>query len=237
MVLRRHRAARGRRRPRRRPDHHARHRPWRLPALPAQRDHGLAGVVPQDAPRQAARVRRHDARRAAGQHAAAVGARAPARRPDRPGAGHRPGHRGHCRPEPGPPPVRAPCRDRRPGRGAPRHRTLGLPPACRHVGHAHHRHQPVRYDHRHQPDRRPGAWPWGALRGHRQPPQQRPDRQGRRCALHVRRPRRGDERRVDQGLLRPGGGRPAAGPGRGRRGARRPLERGRLPAGAPAGAA
>ena len=37
---------------------------------------------------------------------------------------------------------------------------------------------------------------------HRQPPQQRPHRQGRRRALHLRRSRRRDERGVDQGVLR-----------------------------------
>ena len=47
--------------------------------------------------------------------------------------------------------------------------------------------------------------------GHRQPPQQRPHRQGRRRALHVRRARRGDERGVDQGVLRPDRGRLPAG--------------------------
>ena len=36
----------------------------------------------------------------------------------------------------------------------------------------------------------------------REPAQQRPRRQGRRRALHVRRPRRRDERAVDQGVLR-----------------------------------
>ena len=41
----------------------------------------------------------------------------------------------------------------------------------------------------------------------REPAQQRPRRQGRRRALHVRRPRRGDERRVDEGVLRAGRGR------------------------------
>ena len=46
-----------------------------------------------------------------------------------------------------------------------------------------------------------------AVHRHRQPPRQRPHRQGRRRALHVRRARRGDERRVDQGVLRPGRGR------------------------------
>ena len=46
---------------------------------------------------------------------------------------------------------------------------------------------------------------------HRQPAQQRPHRQVRRRALHVRRPRRGDERGVDQGVLRPDRGRAPAG--------------------------
>ena len=46
---------------------------------------------------------------------------------------------------------------------------------------------------------------------HREPPQQRPHRQGRRRALHVRRPRRGDERRLDQGVLRADRGRLPAG--------------------------
>ena len=48
-------------------------------------------------------------------------------------------------------------------------------------------------------------------RRHRQPARQRPHRQGRRRALHLRRPRRGDERRVDQGVLRPDRGRLPAG--------------------------
>ena len=46
---------------------------------------------------------------------------------------------------------------------------------------------------------------------HRQPAQQRPHRQGRRRAVHVRRARRGDERRLHQGVLRPGRRRRAAG--------------------------
>ena len=45
---------------------------------------------------------------------------------------------------------------------------------------------------------------------HRQPAGQRPHRPLRRRALHLRRARRGDERGVDQGVLRPGrGGHPA----------------------------
>ena len=56
----------------------------------------------------------------------------------------------------------------------------------------------------------------GAGGRHRQPPQQRPGRQGRRRAVHLRRSRRRDERGVDQGVLRPGGRRLPAG-----RGARR----------------
>ena len=45
--------------------------------------------------------------------------------------------------------------------------------------------------------------------GHRdrEPPQQRPHRQVRRRPLHVRRARRGDERRLHQGVLRPDRGR------------------------------
>ena len=53
---------------------------------------------------------------------------------------------------------------------------------------------------------------------HRQPAQQRPHRQGRRRALHLRRSRRGDERRLDQGLLRPDRGRLPAGARHRRRG-------------------
>ena len=75
VVLRRDRARRGRRRRADRPGHHPRHRPWRVPALPAQGDHRVAGVVPQDAARQARRGRRR--------HPGRARSRVPARR--RPG--------------------------------------------------------------------------------------------------------------------------------------------------------
>ena len=59
-----------------RPGHDARHRPGELPALPAQGDHRVAGLVPQDPARQARRGRRRSPR---------GGARR--RRPSRPGPG------------------------------------------------------------------------------------------------------------------------------------------------------
>ena len=58
----------------------------------------------------------------------------------------------------------------------------------------------------------------GAARDrHRQPPRERPHRQVRRRALHVRRPGRGDERRLHEGLLRADRGRLPAGRRRRRR--------------------
>ena len=84
-------------------DHHPRHRPRRLPALPAQGDHRGAGVVPQDAAGQARRARRRA-------RASRLGDRDAARRRcasrlrdgvDPPGARDRPGHRRGRRPEPG----------------------------------------------------------------------------------------------------------------------------------------
>ena len=91
------------------------------------------------------------------------------------------------------------------------HRAVRLRAAARHERHARHRRQPERHDHRHQPHRRPAPRPRRGGARHRQPALERPHRQGRRRALHVRRARRGDERRVDQGVLRPGRGRDAAG--------------------------
>ena len=88
------------------------------------------------------------------------------------------------------------------------HRAVGLRPARRHERHAGRRHQPVA-----APPPTPTAPSTSsAARGargdrHRQPAQQRPHRQVRRRALHVRRARRGDERRVDQGVLRADRGR------------------------------
>ena len=58
LRVRRHAAAGARRRAAARRDHHPRHRPRRVPALPAQGDLGGAGVVPQDAARQGRRTRR-----------------------------------------------------------------------------------------------------------------------------------------------------------------------------------
>ena len=94
--------------------------------------------------------------------------------------------------------------------GHDRDRALGLRPARRPARHARGRRQPVGHHHRHQPHGRPGSRAGRGRHRHREPPQQRPHRQGRRRALHVRRPRRGDERGLHQGLLRPGRrGRPA----------------------------
>ena len=86
------------------------------------------------------------------------------------------------------------------------------------------RRQPERDDHRHQPHRRPRPPARRHRARHRQPAQQRPHRQGRRGDLHERRPRRGDERRLDQGVLRPGRRRRPAGlrDHRGRRDRHRP---------------
>ena len=64
------------------------------------------------------------------------------------------------------------------------------------------RDQPERYDDRHEPHRRRRARTrGGAVDRDREPPPERPRRQERRCALHVRRSRRRDERRVDEGVL------------------------------------
>ena len=65
----------------------------------------------------------------------------------------------------------------------------------------------VGHDDRHEPHRRSRT---RARRGgdrHRQPAPERPRRQERRRALHVRRSRRRDERRVDEGVLRADRGR------------------------------
>ena len=51
-------------------DHHSRHRPRRLPALPAEGDLRGAGVVPQDAAREGRRARRAARRHAGSRHAA-----------------------------------------------------------------------------------------------------------------------------------------------------------------------
>ena len=57
---------------------------------------------------------------------------------------------------------------------------------------------------------------WRGRGRDREPPPERSRRQERRRALHLRRPRRGDERRVHQGVLRAAGGRRPARVGAGR---------------------
>ena len=83
---------------------------------------------------------------------------------------------------------------RHPVEAAAGHRAVRVRAARRHERHADRRHQPVGHHHRHQPHRRPGARPRRAGGGDRQPTRQRPHRQGRRRALHLRRARRRDER-------------------------------------------
>ena len=87
----------------------------------------------------------------------------------------------------------------------------------RHVRHARRRDQPERHHDRHEPHRRPRARPGRVGDRDRQPPPERPRRQGRRRALHVRRPRPRDGGAVDEGVLRAGRGRiPARARARGR---------------------
>ena len=144
-----------------------------------------------------------------------------------PRAGHRPGHRRTS-------PARAWPRPSSGARPDGRLRVEALPATelsgfglrpdmSRHAGRGH---QPVGHHHRHQPHRRPRPGPRRHGDRHRQPAQQRPHRQGRRRALHVRRARRGDERRLHQGLLLPDRGRASCwrgpSPTRGRRHASTP---------------
>ncbi len=136
-------------------------------------------------------------------------ARAAGRRLDPQGHRDRPGNRRHRRAVDGRGARHA--RRRQPRRRRHHgHRAERVRAAPRHGRHADHRRQPERHDHRHEPHRRPRPFPRGDGARHRQPTQQRPHRQGRRRALHVRRPRRRDERGVDQGVLRAGRGRRAA---------------------------
>ena len=72
------------------------------------------------------------------------------------------------------------------------------------------RHQPVGHHHRHQPHGRPRPVPGRARDLDREPPGQRPHRQVRRGAVHVRRARRRDVGGLDQGLLQPDRRGPAA---------------------------
>ena len=181
-----------------------------VPALPAQGDHRGAGVVPQDAAGQARRARRPlDVALRPSALPDGVARRDLRDRRDPPGARHRPGHRRGRRPG-----LAAVARRRRRAdgaaarRGDARHRAVGLracAPTC-----------PTRWSSR-SASRAPPPTPTApstssapaapAVIAHRQPAQQRPHRQVRRRALHVRRSRRGDERGVDQGVLRPDRGR------------------------------
>ena len=188
------------------PDHHPRHRPGRLPALPAEGDLRGAGVVPQDAAGQARRARRpaRRSRSARRRLPADVARRACA-------TARSAGCWSSAR---APPPSPARAWPRRSTRSPPATRRCGSrpcwPPSCRASSCAATWPTPWWSP---SASRAPPPTPtapstWSAARGaavdrHRQPAQQRPHRQGRRRALHVRRPRRGDERRVDQGVLRP----------------------------------
>ena len=153
LRVRRHAAAGARRRAAARRDHHPRHRPRRVPPLPAEGDLRGAGVVPQDPPREGRRARRAARRSRSvptrcpttlrarlrdgsirrvvviGQGTAAIAGQSLAAVLG--GARRRPAAR----------------------RGRRRHRVLGLPAPRRHVRHAGRRHQPERHHHRHQPHR------------------------------------------------------------------------------------
>ena len=140
-------------------DHHPRHRPRLVPALPAQGDLRGAGVVPQDAARQAARDDDGRLRVEAEQRQ-----RSPSDPPSAPRRRDPAGRWSSARAPP-PSPARAwahllaaRCR-RGPRRGGPPcHRAVGLRDARRHERHARRRHQPVGHDDRHQPHRRPRPW-------------------------------------------------------------------------------
>ena len=185
-----------------------------LPALPAQGDHRGAGQLPQDAAGQARRRGRTASTVAPRRRRAARRRPRPACATARIDRVHRdrPGHRRRRRPEPG----------RRARRAAARRPRCGSrpcpPPSCPGFG--------LRAD---MSDTLVVAISQSGtttdtnrtvdlVRGpgrhghrHRQPAQQRPHRQGRRRALHVRRARRRDERGVDQGVLRADRGRLPAG--------------------------
>ncbi len=116
-----------------------------------------------------------------------LGARPPAFRLGPAGAGHRAGDRGHRRAEPGARAARrhvglAPL-DRR----VDRHRALGLRARRRHARHARRRDLAVGDDDRHEPHGRPCTIARRPGDRDREPPAERPGRQGRRRALHVRR--------------------------------------------------
>ena len=168
-----------------------------------------------------------------------LGAGAPGVGGHQPGAGDRPGDRGGGRPGAGAGFVgndrcRSPA-----GAGAARDRAVRVRAALGHGGHAGGGDLPVGDHDGHQPHRGPGPVPGGGGHLDRQPAPERPGRQIRRRALHLRRPRRGDVGGVDQGVLLPDRGRiPAR--HRHRRGGRpvpRRLGCGPGPAGLAAGAA
>ena len=194
----------------RRRDHDARHRPGRLPALPAEGDLRGAGVVPQDAAR--ARSSTGDDGRLVvelGHETLPTALRERLRDGAiRPGPRHRPGDRGRRGPEPrGRARRDAPAVDALVVEAMPATELSGfglrddmsdtLVVAISQSGTTTDTNRTV--DLVRGPRRDGGR--------DRQPAQQRPRRQVRRRALHVRRPRRRDERRVDEGLLRPDRGR------------------------------
>ena len=85
-----------------------------------------------------------------------------------------------------------------------------------------------RHHHRHEPHRRPGAGARGDGRSPSSTGGTATSPTSRRRALHLRRSRRRDERRLDEGLLRADRGRlPAGSPSRRRRRGRTPPRRGR----------
>ena len=166
--------------------------------------------LPQDPARQDRRARRCLARRRRNPGVPRVDRGPAGRRHHHTHPRHRAGHRRGRRPEHGIDPRRA---VRRQSRHRRHHgdRAVGVQHAPRHERHARDRRQPERHHHRHQPDGRPAARPGCRRARHRQPSRERSRRQGRRHPVHVRRTRRRDERGVDQGVLRPGRGRCAAG--------------------------
>ena len=194
-----------RRRAGHRRDHHPRHRPGRLPPLPAQGDLRGAGVVPQDAAGQgrssataASQVRLGDDTLPAALRPGLRGRAHPA------DPGHRPGHRRGRRPEPGRGHRGAAVADDRvesravlatelSGFGLADDMSDTLVVAVSQSGTTTDTNRTVDLV------RARG----GRVVGRRQPPQQRPGRQVRRRALHLRRARRRDERGLDQGVLRP----------------------------------
>ncbi len=186
-------------------DHHTRHRPRRLLALPPEGAVGGAGVVPDDAPGAGRGARRRPRRRARHRHAVRRPAAACTRRIDHAGRRDRTGHGCRRGAERGRR-AGAPGRRTVAGRLDGRHRALGVRAHRRHVRHPHRGHQPERHHDRHEPHRRSRPQPGRRRHRHREPAPERPRRQGRRRALHLRRPRPREGGPVDQGLLCAGRG-------------------------------